>query len=106
MIIHQITIHKYFFKKIKIGYRQIKKDVLYYVRSWDTRQSNGGRKMQKEVSNYTRIGNTDHPNLVVSDVFSAVEIKQRSNVMTDNKKYSNLKSFDATKTQDGGMELC
>ena len=100
MIIHQITIHKYFLKKIKIGYRQIKKDVLYYVRSWNTRQRNGGKEMQKEVSNYTRIGNTENPNLVVSDVFSAVEITPKTNYMT-----SAASRINEPKTQDDGRCL-
>ena len=56
--------------------------------------------MQKEVSNYTRIGNTDNPNLVVSDVFSAVDIKQRTNIMTNAVSRSN-----EAKTQDDGMCL-
>ena len=62
--------------------------------------------MRNEISNYTGIGNTNNPELVVKDIFSAVEIKERANVMSDSKKYANLMTFNNTKVKDDGMELC
>ena len=62
--------------------------------------------MNSQISNYTGIGNTNNPDLVVKDIFSAVQITERTNVMSDTKKYSKLKTFNFTKNKDEGMELC
>ena len=61
--------------------------------------------MEKVVSNFTGIGNTDNKELKVVEIVAAVAIKERTNVMTDSHKYSNKKVLNSEYSQDNGMEL-
>ncbi len=59
--------------------------------------------MERAVSNFSGIGNTDSKELKVVEIVAAVAIKERTNVMTDNLKYSNKKNL--SNNLDKGMEL-
>ena len=59
--------------------------------------------MEKVVSNYTGIGNTENKDLRVVEIVAAVAIKERTSIMTDNRKFANKKSLNSNKTLDEGM---
>lgn len=54
--------------------------------------------MKERISNHTSIGNTNNPLLKVTKVVAAYDIKERTNFMHDELKYSSKKELTRTST--------